>query len=119
MKCKNISGPRWLGDPKRAKHFSDLHLKLSYFQAYLPLLREVETVPRYTELLEGTLSEEIDLILRHNLPTKLRDPGSFDINITLGNDVKVRATLDLGASINLMPYAMYILLGLGELNQQK
>lgn len=55
------------------------------------------------------------MVLRYNLPPKLKDPGSFNINITLGNKKVAKAMLDLGASINLMPYSIYLQLGLGEL----
>eukprot|EP00257_Ricinus_communis_P022004 XP_015581612.1 uncharacterized protein LOC107262148 [Ricinus communis] len=45
----------------------------------------------------------------------MKDPGSFTINITIGDKKDTKATLDLGASINLMPYSMYERLGLEEL----
>ncbi|CAL9006563.1 unnamed protein product [Prunus brigantina] len=42
------------------------------------------------------------------LPPKLKDPGSFSINITIGGKLVEKAMLDLGASINLMPYSVYL-----------
>lgn len=47
----------------------------------------------------------------------MKDPGSFNINITLGNKKVVKAMLDLGASINLMPFSIYTQLGLGDLKK--
>jgi hypothetical protein len=49
------------------------------------------------------------------LPPKLKDPGSFTIPCKIGDQLFDRALLDLGASINLLPYTVYETLGLGEL----
>ncbi|KAL5789431.1 hypothetical protein ACOSQ2_004319 [Xanthoceras sorbifolium] len=65
---------------------------------------------------EGVMvSETVSAILQQKLPPKLKDPRSFNIDITIGNVKKERAMLDLGARINLMPYSVYIQLGLNEL----
>ena len=42
-----------------------------------------------------------------NLPSKLADPYSFSIPITVGNISVNRALCDLGVSVSLMPYSMY------------
>ncbi|XP_048231217.1 uncharacterized protein LOC125370261 [Ricinus communis] len=55
------------------------------------------------------------IMLQHQLPLKMKDPSSFTIDITIGDKKHTKAMLDLGASINLMPYLMYEQLGLGEL----
>ena len=47
------------------------------------------------------------------VPTKLKDPGSFIIDITIGDRQTAKAMFDNGASINLMPYSIYKQLGLG------
>ncbi|CAL9024873.1 unnamed protein product, partial [Prunus brigantina] len=49
------------------------------------------------------------------LPPKLKDPGSFSIPCMVGDFKIPKALLDLGASINLMPYHVYEKLNLGEL----
>ncbi|XP_031276794.1 uncharacterized protein LOC116135240 [Pistacia vera] len=54
-------------------------------------------------------------VLQQNLPLKLKDPASFNINITMGDKKIAKAMLDLGASINIMPYSIYLQLGLSEL----
>ncbi|CAL8988266.1 unnamed protein product [Prunus brigantina] len=61
------------------------------------------------------VSENVSAVLQRKLPPKLKDPGSFTIGITIGNKQAEKAMLDLGASINLMPYSVYVQLGLGEL----
>ncbi|XP_049381256.1 uncharacterized protein LOC125845766 [Solanum stenotomum] len=45
---------------------------------------------------------------------KEEDPGAFTILCTIGMLQFANALCDLGASINLMPYAIYKQLGLGE-----
>ncbi|XP_068332811.1 uncharacterized protein [Pyrus communis] len=61
------------------------------------------------------VSENVSAVLQRKLPPKLKDLGSFSINITIGDKKVEKAMLDLGASINLMPYSVYLQLGLGEL----
>ncbi|XP_061354999.1 uncharacterized protein LOC133299546 [Gastrolobium bilobum] len=48
-------------------------------------------------------------------PPKLRDPGSFNIPIAIGNTNVSWALCDLGASINLMPLSICKSLGISEL----
>ncbi|XP_075092383.1 uncharacterized protein LOC142172617 [Nicotiana tabacum] len=52
--------------------------------------------------------------IQGKLPQKLKDPGSFTIQISIGKYVVGRALCDLGASINLMPLSVFRQLGLGE-----
>ena len=46
---------------------------------------------------------------------KYKDPGCPTISANIGGICVVKALLDLGASVNLLPYSMYRQLGLGEL----
>ena len=46
---------------------------------------------------------------------KCKDPGSPTISCKIGDHLIERALLDFGASVNLMPYSVYLQLGLGEL----
>lgn len=57
-------------------------------------------------------SEVVNSVLQQSLPHRVKDPGSFNINIVLGDNMTVRAMLDLGASLNLMPFSIYKHLGL-------
>lgn len=61
------------------------------------------------------ISKAISVVLQRNFPLKLKDPRSFNITTKVGDSKKEKAMLDLGASINLMPYFIYLQLGLGEL----
>ncbi|XP_049391522.1 uncharacterized protein LOC125855917 [Solanum stenotomum] len=53
-------------------------------------------------------------IITKELIKKREDPGAFTIPCTIGMLQFPKALCDLGASINLMPYAIYKQLGLGE-----
>ena len=46
---------------------------------------------------------------------KYKDPGSPTISVNIGGTCIDKALLDLGASVNLLPYSVYKELGLGEL----
>ena len=61
------------------------------------------------------LTEQVSSILRTNTPPKFKDPGCPTIVITIGNCRVEQALLDLGASVNLLPYSVYQQLKLEEL----
>ncbi|XP_077215705.1 uncharacterized protein LOC143850332 [Tasmannia lanceolata] len=46
---------------------------------------------------------------------KHKDPGCPTISCTIGNTKIEHALLDLGASVNLLPFSVYMQLGLGDL----
>ena len=46
---------------------------------------------------------------------KYKDPGCPTISVNIRGTCLEKALLDLGASVNLLPYSMYNQLGLGEL----
>ena len=61
------------------------------------------------------VSENVSAILQRKLPPKCKDPGSFTIPCVIGNTRFEHAMLDLGASINVMPYSVYASMNLGDL----
>ena len=101
--------------------FKQLHINI-------PLIEELEQMPKYAKFLKGIISkkrkleehetvmltEENSAILQKKLLPKLKDPGSFTIPCTMGKYYFDRALCDLGASINLMPLSVFRKLGLGE-----
>ena len=54
-------------------------------------------------------------IIQCKTPVKYKDPGSPTISVNIGGTFVERALLDLGASVNLLPYSVYKQLGLGGL----
>ncbi|XP_076935335.1 uncharacterized protein LOC143601955 [Bidens hawaiensis] len=87
----------------------------------IPLLDAIKQVPRYAKFLKqlctskkklkGTetvkVSENISAVLQKRLPPKCKDPGVFTVPCKLGNITLPRAMLDLGASINVLPYSIF------------
>ncbi|CAL2255631.1 unnamed protein product [Prunus armeniaca] len=61
------------------------------------------------------LFEECIAVLLKKLPPKLKDPWSFTISCIIGNLHIEKALIDLGASINLMPYSVFQQLGIGDI----
>ncbi|XP_070667508.1 uncharacterized protein [Malus domestica] len=98
-------------------------------QVNIPLLDAIKQVPRYAKFLKELCttrkrisnkevvkaSENVSAILQRKMPPKCKDPGSFTIPCVIGNNHFEHAMLDLGASINVMPYSIYASMNLGEL----
>ena len=62
------------------------------------------------------MTEQVSAILQCKLPLKYKDPGCSTITCMIGFNQIERALLDLGAkSVNLLPYSIYLQLGLREL----
>ncbi|RVW81872.1 Retrovirus-related Pol polyprotein from transposon 17.6 [Vitis vinifera] len=61
------------------------------------------------------LTEQVSAIIQCKSPLKYKDPGCPTISVMIGGKVVEKALLDLGASVNLLPYSVYKKLGLGEL----
>ena len=63
------------------------------------------------------MGENVSAVLQRKLPPKLKDSRSFTIPCTIGNTKFEKAMLDLGASINVMPYSIYASLNIGPLKE--
>ena len=61
------------------------------------------------------LNEQVNCIIQCKTLLKYKAPGSLAISVNIGGTCIDKALLDLGASVNLLPYSMYKRLGLGEL----
>ena len=61
------------------------------------------------------MTEQSTSLIRNNLRPKYKDSGSHTISIMAGNSKLGHALMDLGASVNLFPYSVYVELRLGEL----
>ncbi|CAN6679878.1 unnamed protein product [Malus baccata var. baccata] len=98
-------------------------------QVNIPPLDAIKQVPRYAKFLKELcttrkkistkevvkVGENVSAILQRKLPPKCKDPGSFTIPCAIGNTRFESVMLDLGASINVMPYSIYASMNLGEL----
>ncbi|XP_062085661.1 uncharacterized protein LOC133791761 [Humulus lupulus] len=66
-----------------------------------------------------SVGENVSAVLQKKLPPKFKDPDTFTIPCTIGNKMNERCMSDLGASINVMPYAIYTSLNLGQLKETR
>ena len=64
-----------------------------------------------------SVGENVSTVLQKKLPPKCKDPGMFTSPCKIGNTRFERAMLDLGVSINVIPYSIYASLNLGPLGK--
>jgi hypothetical protein len=98
-------------------------------QINIPLLDAIQKIPSYAKFLKDLIimkrktnvpkkafmTEQVSAILQRKLPLKYKDPGCPTITCMIGFSQIERALLDLEARVNLLPYSVYLQLGLGEL----
>jgi len=84
--------------------------------SYAKFLKDLCTVKRKLNVKKKTfLIEQVSAFLRNNNVLKYKDPGCPIISCFIGEYKLKRALLDLGASVNLLPYSVFQSLNLGEL----
>ena len=95
----------------------------------IPLLDMIKQVPTCAKFLKDLctvkkglginkkafMTEQVNSIIQCKTSVKYKDPGSPTISVNIGGICIPKALLDLGASVNLLPYLVYKQLGLGEL----
>ena len=121
--------PQRLAPIKKGTQYNDILEMFKQVSINIPLLNAIKQVPSYAKFLKDLctvkrrtnipqmafLTEHLSSILQNKIPIKYKDPGSPTISCTIGDNVFDRALLDLGASVNLLPYSIYVELGLGSL----
>ncbi|XP_073025140.1 uncharacterized protein [Primulina eburnea] len=99
----------------------------------IPLIDVFKQIPRYAKFLKDlctnkrrlkidekvSVGESVSTVIKKSLPNKCKDPGMFTMLCVIGNLKIERAMLDLGASINVMPYSIYCALNLGPLKENR
>jgi hypothetical protein len=115
--------------PKKGGKFEDILEVFKQVQINIPFLDAIQQVPSYAKFLKDLITvkrktnvpkkvcliEQVSSILQCRLPIKYKDPGCPTISCTIGVSHIEKALLDLGASVNLLPYSFYLQLGLREL----
>ena len=61
------------------------------------------------------MTKQVSAIIQCKTPIKYKDSGCPTISVNISNTFVKITLLDLGASVNLLPYSVYMQLGLGEL----
>ncbi|XP_010694905.2 uncharacterized protein LOC104907646 [Beta vulgaris subsp. vulgaris] len=123
--------PEALKDNRKLESSKDIYETLNQCVVNIPLLKLIKDVPLYAKWLKEIcsikkkkslkgkqkvkVSEHVSTVFQKRMPKKCNDPGMFTIPITLGDTKIDRAMLDLGASINVLPYSLYESVELGEL----
>ncbi|KAF3671123.1 hypothetical protein FXO38_06755 [Capsicum annuum] len=69
---------------------------------------------RLMEYVIVALTEVCITQIQKRFPTKLKDPGRFTIQITIGQSISARGVCDLGESINIMPISLFRKMRLGS-----
>ena len=86
----------------------------------IPLLDMIKQVPTYAKFLKDLctvnrrlnvdkksfLIEQVSDIRQCKTPVKYKDPGCPTISVNIGGTCVEKALLDLGASVNLLPYSV-------------
>ncbi|GKF89590.1 reverse transcriptase domain-containing protein, partial [Tanacetum coccineum] len=100
----------------------------------LPFLEALNQMPKGAKVLKDllsnkaklenaasfvTVSKECSVAIQKNLPQKKGVTGSFTLPCHIGTMPVKNALADLGASINLMPYSLFLKLGISELKPTK
>ena len=79
-------------------------------------MKDLYTVKRKLNVhKKAFLIEQVSAMIQNNRPPKFKDPHYPTISCVIGNSKIEKALLDLGASVNLLPYSVYEQLGLAEL----
>ncbi|KAL6310553.1 hypothetical protein AAG906_004813 [Vitis piasezkii] len=121
--------PQALHGKKGIRNASEILEVLRQVKVNIPLLDMIKQVPTYAKFLKDLctikrglnvnkkafLTEQVSAIIQCKSPLKYKDSGCPTISVMIGGKVVEKALLDLGASVNLLPYSVYKQLGLGEL----
>ena len=83
---------------------------------YAKFLKDLCTMKRGLNIKnKALLIEQVSAIIQCKTPIKYKDPVCPTILVNIGDTYVEKTLLDLGASINLLPYSVYKQLGLREL----
>ncbi|RVW88791.1 Retrovirus-related Pol polyprotein from transposon 17.6 [Vitis vinifera] len=121
--------PQALHGKKEIKNSSEILEVLRQVKVNIPLLDMIKQVPTYAKFLKDLctvkrglqvtknafLTEQVSAIIQSKSLVKYKDPGCPTISVNIGGTHVEKALLDLGASVNLLPYSVYKQLGLGGL----
>ena len=128
-KCKpHVPYPQALNRPKAKNSETDDNLLDAFKKVtiIIPLIDAIKHIPSYAKFLKGIctphrnhkrnqLSKTVSSIMMNSLPVKKRDLGAPMITSEIGGMSFTRSLLDKGASINILPKAVFDRHHVGEL----
>ncbi|XP_070045459.1 uncharacterized protein [Nicotiana tomentosiformis] len=120
--------PQRLAKQNKDDQYRKFMEMLRKIQLNIPLMDALREMPGYVKMMKDLMSQKFDFqelstvtltqtcsaIVTRPMAQKVSDLGSFIIPCTIGSYAFVKALCDLGASINLMPLAIYTKLGIGR-----
>ena len=121
--------PQALHGKKGTNNASEIFEVLRQVKVNIPLLDMIKQVPTYAKFLKDLctikrglnvnkkvfLTEQVSVIIQCKSLVKYKDPSCPTISVMIGGTCVKKVLLDLGPSVNLLPYSVYQQLGLGEL----
>ena len=110
--------PQALRSKKKIPNQVEIWEVLRQVKVNIPLLDMIKQVPTYAKFLKDMctvkkglgiekkafLTEQVSATIQSKTPVKYKDPGSPTISVNIGGTCIDKAMLDLGASVNLLPY---------------
>ncbi|XP_070017415.1 uncharacterized protein [Nicotiana sylvestris] len=120
--------PHRLAKYQKEEQYKKFLEMLKQIQVNIPLIDSLKEMPGYAKMMKDLMSRKFDFqdlamvtltqtcsaVLTRPIAEKLSNPGSFTIPCTIGNFAFAKALCDLGANINLMPLAIYKMMGIGR-----
>uniref|UniRef100_A0A2N9IJV0 Retrotransposon gag domain-containing protein n=1 Tax=Fagus sylvatica TaxID=28930 RepID=A0A2N9IJV0_FAGSY len=114
--------PQALKLPKNLDVTSEILEHLHQVKVNLSLLHFIKQMPLYAKVIKDLctvkrkhhvkktafLTEQVSAIIQHKVPPKYKDSGCPTISYTIGDYNIERALLDLGASVNLLSFSVYL-----------
>ena len=121
--------PQALRGKKKASNQAEILEVLRQVKVNIPLLDMIKQVLTYAKFLKDLcmvkkglnidkkafLTKQVNAIIQCKTLVKYKDPSCPTISVNIGGTYVEKALLNLGASVNLLPYSVYKQLGLGEL----
>ena len=113
--------PQALKSKKKAINKAEILEMLRQVKVNIPLLDMIKQVPTYAKILKDLctvkrglnidkkvfLIEQVNVIIQYKTPVKYKDPDCPTISVNIEGTCVEKALLDLGASVNLLPYSVY------------
>ena len=92
-----------------------LHI-IKQMSIYPKVIKDLCTIKRMHQVKKTAfLTEQVSASIQHKVPPKYKDPSYLKISCTIGDYMIKRALLDLRASVNFLPFSVYLQLGFVEL----
>jgi len=116
---------------KQGEKFQEMMDIFKQVQINIPIIDAIREITSYAKFLKDLctqkqkmrkcspekilLTEQVSSLIQQIVTPKIKDPGAPTISCIIGDHAIEKALLDLGTGVNLLPYSVYVQLGLGEL----